>query len=438
MVEQFLNHIDRHKLCKTTDKILVAVSGGVDSMVMLDLFMQSGFQVGVAHCNFKLRGDDSDADEQFVREVCRTRNIAFFTRSFDTKAEAARGNRSTQVAARELRYSFFREIAAVHQFDAVATGHHLDDNLETLLLNLVRGTGIEGLAGIPLRSGIIIRPLLFLTRRQITEYAKACGLAWREDSSNAGDEYNRNYLRHMVIPRLRELNPSLEETFAQSIERINAGVALARQAIAQIAGEIVSGTGDSLKIDLPALLSKDDPAVILWEILKSRGFNYDQCLLAVAPHQPGRRFFAGDNVMTVDRGVLMIERREMNALRDVRIDQGQDHAENGAIALRMKEVSAHDFRMIKDPGIAQLDGDKLMFPLKWRRWRPGDKLVPLGMTGEKKVSDLLTDARIPLPEKDTTTVIESGGEIVWVAGVRISERFKVDKNTRKVLIIEIV
>src|SRR5688500_3351024 len=220
MLEQFLNHITRFRLCEKSDRILVAISGGVDSMTMLHLFQQAGYQFSVAHCNFQLRGKESDDDEIFVKDVCQQLQIPVYTRRFETESFAWEQGLSIQMAARDLRYAWFNELMNLHDYQLLATGHHLDDSMETILLNITKGSSTEGLAGIPVKNGKIIRPLLFASRAQVEKYAGEIDIRWREDKSNLTDDYQRNFIRHHIIPKLKELNPSLETTWQHGIEKI--------------------------------------------------------------------------------------------------------------------------------------------------------------------------------------------------------------------------
>jgi tRNA(Ile)-lysidine synthase len=433
VIEQFLNHIKQNHLCKTNDKILLAVSGGIDSMVMLDLFLKAGFHPAVAHCNFGLRGESSDADEVFVKDASAKAGLAFHSARFDTARIAADEKSSIQLAARRLRYDFFQRISDEQGFEKIATAHNANDNLETVLLNLTRGTGLEGLGGIPLRNGVVIRPLLFASRDKITRYALDNNVQWREDLSNSSDDYSRNHLRHHVIPKLYDLNSNLHETFSNSIERIAGGIDMAQRYLDDLYGRIVSIEGNSILVAMQALHESPYPSIVLWELLKRYGFSYDTCKRIVGPHQPGKQFFAGNKVLTVDRGHYLLTDVPV-ASGPVVIEEGQSDAMLDTIKLIVTNASNRP--ITTDPYVAQLDAEKVAFPLVWRKWQAGDSFVPLGMRSAKKVSDLLTDAKIPLPEKNKITVLESGSDIIWVVGVRIHDAYKVTAQTKRTLIIE--
>jgi tRNA(Ile)-lysidine synthase len=436
VVEQFLNHIHRHKLCKTSDKILLAVSGGMDSMVMLHLFVKAGFNPAVAHCNFQLRGEASSADEKLVAGTCENLKVTCHVTRFETAKVADESKDSIQLAARKLRYNFFNELREQHHYQFLATAHHINDSLETILFNLVRGTGIDGLLGIPVKNEWIIRPMLFASREMVERYAIENNILWREDASNAEDDYQRNFIRLHVISRLRELNPSLEETFQSSNERIRAMVHLAKNAFGEISRRVISEADGKMNIDIEAIQKFDDPAVILWELLKDKGVNYAQCKQIVLEHQPGKRFLAGDVTITIGRNHYIVEQGEAELDDFVIFSEGETEVILNDQKLVCRQVASTDFVLIKQPGVAQFDAAKIQFPLRWRRWKNGDAFTPLGMHSRKKVSDLLIDEKISLPEKKKMTVLESAGEIVWVVGLRIHDSFKVTEKTRKVLIIE--
>jgi tRNA(Ile)-lysidine synthase len=437
VVEQFLNHIQRHKLCKPSDKILLAVSGGLDSMVMLHLFIDAGFQVGVAHCNFQLRGEDSKADEALVNDVCIASGIPFHLQRFETSQIAEREKKSIQVVARDLRYHFFKETSEKLGYKVIATAHHLNDSFETVLLNLVRGTGIDGLKGIPVRNGNVVRPMLFASRQAIKDHAEFLKLRWREDASNETDDYQRNFLRHHIVPGLVGMNPNLVTTFKDTAERIAGIGELVSLSLLGIRNEICVNDGTRTRIGKAKLQRYQAPHVILWELLKSYGFNFDQCKLICEDHQPGRKFTGDQAVLTVDREDYLLEPLSTPDLALTTIDETQTTAaiENTSLYLRKKQIS--EFLLVKDNAIAQLDADKLKFPLTWRTWRPGDSMTPLGMNSRKKISDMLIDSKIPLPDKAKVTVLESAGDIVWLVGHRIHEGYKVTHHTQNVMIIEI-
>ncbi|GHN00873.1 tRNA(Ile)-lysidine synthase [Cytophagales bacterium WSM2-2] len=429
MKTEFLNYISEKRLCSTKDKILLAVSGGLDSMVMLHLFRECSFKISVAHVNFQLRGKESDGDELFVKEFCVENSISFFANHFDTLAYAAEKSLSTQMAARELRYQWFDKLIQEHSFNRLATAHHLNDSIETALLNLVRGSGLEGLDGISSKNGNIIRPLLFATRERIEAYAKENNIAWREDSSNASDDYQRNLIRHKVVPLLKELNPSLENSFSESMEKISGAAELMAMGIAYWKEKFVISKGDQIHLDKKGIESEG----ILWNLIKSDGFNLDQCrqIIKSLHGQSGKKFSSSDFELIIDRDDLIISKM-ITDLQDVYIEEGQIEAHMGKHTLRLSETKNSSIP-IKATTVL-LNISKLQFPLRWRKWKAGDFFYPLGMNHKKKLSDFLIDQKISVAEKETVTVLESGNEIVWVVGYRISEKYKSSESEGQILL----
>lgn len=437
VVEQLLNHINSSSLCKTTDKILLAVSGGLDSMVMLHLVKEAGFTPAVAHCNFQLRGRDSDEDEKFVGETCRQFNIPFHVQRFDTEAFAVQSANSIQMAARDLRYNFFQQILAKFGYDYVATAHHFDDVIESVFMNLVRGTGIDGVRGIAVKKQNIIRPMLFATREMIHGYALEKGVHWREDASNDTDDYRRNFFRHQVIPKLQELNPSFVENFRHTHERLLGARAFAEEYLEEVRSSAVeSRPNQSLTIEIGAIRRAPFPSVLLWELIKQLGFKYDQCKRITADHQPGKIFFSDSHQLVVDRSRYIIEGKQQENFVTQLVERGQKSVGGPSRRLGLTEISAEAFTLKKDSQIAQLDAGLVKYPLTWRRWQSGDHFVPFGMRMEKKVSDFLIDLKIPFNAKADVTVLESAGEIVWIVGYRISDRYKITEQTKTILVIE--
>jgi tRNA(Ile)-lysidine synthase len=431
MLEQFLNHIEQNQLCKKTDRILLAVSGGIDSMVMLNLFESGGYEIGVAHCNFLLRGNESDADERFVRSICQAKQIPCYSTRFNTTDYARLNHLSTQMAARELRYAWFDELLDTEKYDFIATAHHLNDSIETVLLNWIHGGSPEGLLGIPVKNNRIIRPLLFASRGTIQAYAQSANIAWREDTSNLTDEYARNYLRHQVVPRLKELNPSLEETFLQGLQKLKAGHTLEQMAVNRLKQNYFSGAPSHVVIQKELFQEIHDPA-ILWYLLREYHFSPAVCgdIVQALTSQPGKQFLSPTHRLVIDRSTLIITQHE-NFWQPTEISTAQAFASIGPWDMAIE--SARSQPIPADPDIALLDKDRVEFPLVWRTWQPGDFFYPLGMEHRKKVSDFLVDSKVPLSDKPHVTVLVSAGQIIWVVGYRIDNRFKVTPATKEAL-----
>ncbi len=432
MVERFVHEIARYRLCDQQSKILLAVSGGVDSMVLLHLFHKAGYPIAVAHCNFRLRGGESDEDEKFVEEQCKHYNVPFYSRQFNTNNYAAETGMSLQMAARELRYEWFNELAAEVGYSKIATAHHLNDNLETTLLNLVRGSGIDGIKGMAYSRGNVIRPLLEFTREEITRYAEENQISWREDSSNVTDDYDRNFVRHQIIPKLKEINPSLEQGFQSTSQRLRGAHELAQMALNDLAGKFLKVEEDRMTIDKNLLLCSPQPETVVWEFIKHYGFNFSQCkeIVAASDGVSGKKFFSPGYRLIIDREMWIINKLE-TPLPAVTINSHDTMAKHGSVVMRIEKSPIGDFSL--GPLSATVDAGKVSFPLVWRRWKAGDSFFPLGMKGQKKLSDFLIDNKISIVDKDHVTVVESLGNILWVVGHRLDDRFKVTDSTREVI-----
>jgi len=432
--QRFLEYLQQHSI-STQTKILLAVSGGLDSMVMLHLFHELKFTVAVAHANFKLRGAESDGDELFVQDWCKNHQVIFYTTHFETKNYATAHGLSIQMAARELRYQWFNELIVSHQFQFVATAHHLNDSLETALLNLVRGSGLEGLIGIPSLSGNRFRPLMFATRREIENYAAENDIVWREDSSNQTDAYQRNLIRHKIIPELQKINPALEQSFTAMIAKLKSDVEILNDDVQQWRLRYVEA-GNTIKIQKAGLLHTTD-ASRLWRTIRRYGFNREQteAIMMAAPGQPGKVFYSSTHCLAVDREVLLItELTEKLPFVSVPLVSGKHK-----LGLFEMEIEVPVLPQItRELTIAVLDLEKLAPTLIWRVWQAGDSFVPLGMSQHKKVSDFLIDEKVPVTLKSGVTVLESNGEIVWIVGYRIDDRYKLTKITRQAARFQVI
>ncbi|MCF0075071.1 tRNA lysidine(34) synthetase TilS [Dyadobacter sp. CY261] len=441
MLDSFLTFINQHTPDLKQQPTLLAVSGGIDSVVMTHLFHRLGLAAGIAHCNFGLRGEESEGDEAFVRELAARCNFPFFVTRPDVKDIAKTASISTQMAARELRYTWFEKVRAESGYEWIATAHHANDSLETLLLNLARGTGPAGLTGIAPVNGKLIRPLLFSNRAEISRYAAENGVRWREDRTNETDDYHRNKIRHNVIPVLSELNPSLETTFNASSERLRAANTLLEEYLQKWKTQIVSYGADTIRIPIGELCSSSEPAYRLWAILQELGFQYSQIrgILTALDGIPGKRFFSPTHVLLVDRDYLVL--KEQSGTSDVEelIIDGPDvtfdwQGEKFNLTTLPAGTSLH-----LDRSTILVDPDRLTFPLILRKWRQGDIFQPFGMAGKhKKVSDLLIDNKVDRFEKEKTGVLLNGnGEIIWVVGVRADERFKLSNVSKGAIMISL-
>lgn len=434
MRERFEEYIRQHDLAGKDDHILIAVSGGLDSMVLTHLFRESGYKVGVAHANFGLREKESDGDEAFVKDYCKKHSLAFFSKRFDTKNYAESHKVSVQMAARELRYAWFDECMTEGKYHWLATAHNLNDNIETVLMRMLNGGGLDQLTGIPRKNDRTIRPLLFASREEIASFASAVGINWREDSSNHSTQYQRNFIRHEVLPKLCQINPSLESTFSSGLEKMEGARELMRRGLEQLRDSMTRMEDQSLVIDRNLLLLLQHPGYVLYEWLRDFGFEFERCkqmAVAAAEAQTGARFLSVTHVALIDRETILVSPRDREVYHDVLVEEWQDKAALGPWVMHFHAIQGSEISA--DPYLATVDFSAVKFPLLWRRWKAGDSFVPLGMKKSKKVSDFLVDEQVPLTEKASVTVVMSGNEIVWVAGKRIDERFKVTPQTRTIL-----
>jgi len=423
------------------DKILLAVSGGIDSVVMSQLFYQSGISFGIAHCNFQLRGNDSDLDETFVKEIAEKFNVPFYYRRFDTMEFAAQHKLSVQMAARQLRYEWFDELLA-YGYRFVATAHHANDNAETILLNLVRGAGIAGVHGIPAISGKIIRPLLQYTRKEIEKYASEHELKWREDKSNTEDYYTRNKIRNQVIPLLEEINPSVIESL-NNFSRINIGLEkiiydYVNSWESQHVLKLQNGKVYSIKIS--DLLSIPAPEAVAYEILRKFGYNSADCsdiFNSIKEGHSGSVFLSADWELIRDREELILFRKDFDVRNEsfsVSADTDTVNVSTGYFVLQgEKKLPGTQFQPPIDSNTIYLDAGKLVYPLIGRHWKKGDFFYPHGMKGKKLVSDFFTDLKFSAYNKELVFLLLSGEDIIWIAGYRSDDRYKVSDETKEIL-----
>ena len=434
MLKAFLRFITENQLFTPTDRLLLTVSGGIDSVVLTQLCHEAGFSFGIAHCNFQLRGEDSEGDQLFVRQLAQKYGIDCHVQRFETKAFAKKRGISTQMAARELRYSWFEEIRQQFHYDYILTAHHQDDLLETVLLNLVRGTGLAGLHGILPKKDRLVRPLLFAPRNDIQAFLTQNHLPWREDSSNASVDYTRNRLRHHVVPILKELNPNVAASVATLAERVKAAENLLEASRKSIEAEIIRTEGSTTTINIAPLEQQVAPVELLAQWLTGFGFTYQQSKLIWLNRkgQTGKRYFSPTHTLIMNRGKWLLAPTQIpnSAFYELHETSGEINYSGGHLAWTMGKITVAENKN----EVAYMDADALTFPLKLRLWEPGDWFCPLGMKGKrKKISDFLVDAKVPRNRKDQVYVLESGGAIAWLVGFRLDERFKISETTVRIL-----
>ncbi|MDP2114481.1 MAG: tRNA lysidine(34) synthetase TilS [Bacteroidota bacterium] len=435
MVEQFLKFIHEEDLFHSSQRILLAVSGGADSMLMLHLFVNNGFPVAVAHCNFGLRGRESDGDEQFVVDYCDQHNIACYTEHFKTSEFALEKGISIEMAARDLRYDWFNQLLDQHGFDFLATAHHQDDVIETFLINLSRGSGIKGLSGIQPKSGRIIRPLLFTNRAEILNYCERMNIAYRTDSSNIETVYKRNLIRHQILPLLEDVNPAFRKNALKTIGNLNETGLLFQQRMSEIKEMVYSEDEQGVMIHIEKLLNLSPLRTILFELIRPFGFQAEQTddIIDSLNKESGRKFFSEDYRLVKDREYLLISTRHQKQRKVFYIEEDYTKISNPVHLSIEKMERTKDFRFSTLPNVADLDLEKLIFPLILRHWQEGEYFQPLGMTGLKKLSDFFIDEKYSIPEKENAWILASGNQLVWIVGKRLDDRYKITAKTKKIV-----
>ncbi len=442
MLSRFKSFIEDQGLCKPANRILLAVSGGMDSMVMAELFHQAAYPFGIAHCNFQLRGEESDKDERFVKSLASRYDAPFYSTRFCTADFAYLNSISIQMAARELRYTWFEEIRKQDGFDLIATAHHLDDQVETLFINLLRGTGISGLHGIPVRNGNVIRPILFASREEVLTFARECDLSFREDSSNNTLKYTRNKIRHQLIPMLRTINPEFAKQITATIHRIQETESILKPLIEKSRKKLIRQMKEKWVISIRELRKLEPLQAWLYELLAPFEFNEATIrnLIMSLDQESGRSFYSASYRIIKDREQLIItehsrqghaEMPEEFLLDDVTTEIDEP------ISLSFQTIIREATYLISaDQNKATLDKNKLTFPLILRKWKPGDYFYPFGMNKRKKLSDFFIDEKISIPDKEECWLLCSGNHIVWVTGHRIDHRFRVSNRTKELLVVD--
>ncbi|MET3113342.1 tRNA(Ile)-lysidine synthase [Pedobacter sp. CG_S7] len=438
-LKKFQDYIAENTLLNADNRVLLTVSGGRDSVLLVHLFKLAGYSCGIAHCNFNLRGEESHRDEMFVKMLAATMNMPFYVKHFDTKSYAAAQKVSTQMAARTLRYDWFEEVSQQEHYDFIAVAHHQSDAIETVLLNLTRGTGIAGLHGIRPKVNFLIRPLLSLTRSEIDEAVESEQLDFVEDSSNLADKYARNKIRLQVIPQLKAINPNLERTFEQNIQRFSETEIVLDQVVSQLRLQICKTFGNLTQFSLAEIKALVPAQLLLYELLKPYQFQYPviRDILASLQKQSGISFYSSTHRATIDRNQLLVSPiTAKDTMANETIHPQDLFKDFGQQQLTISHTTNLGFEKVAHK--AFIDSGKLIYPLILRTWQEGDRFMPLGMSVFKKLSDFYIDEKVPLPLKDQIPILVNGnGEMVWIVGMRADNRYKVSSATKKVTIFEL-
>jgi tRNA(Ile)-lysidine synthase len=437
LIEQFQQFVSKNNLFTPGDKLLLAVSGGVDSMVLLHLCIKMGYAIEVAHCNFKLRGTESDADEQLVATVCEAHQIKLHSTSFDTAKYAEQHKLSVQMAARELRYNYFNRLIEAHGFNFLLMAHHADDSIETFFINLIRSSGIEGLTGIALQNGNKLRPLLFASRADIETYARENQISYHQDSSNDTDDYLRNYLRHQVIPPLQNATAHAREGILSSLKHLQQDANLLNELFAAAIEKIAVEKENNIIINRTQLTSYSHAEALLFRYLKHKGFRFNQVqeMVKAEVNHSGKIFRSGTHRVLINRDQLILSAITTgNNIEECLIDTVPYETQT-PLPLKIRRVKPLNIAFTQaTQHEAFIDEEKITWPLSIRKWQAGDMMQPLGMKHRKKISDMLIDMKVDVWTKEKTYVlIDAAGNILWLIGYRMSELCKVTLRSNSLL-----
>jgi tRNA(Ile)-lysidine synthase len=438
-VHRFTEFIQQNQLFDNSSRVLAAVSGGMDSVLMARLLSAAGYQFGIAHCNFQLRGAEAISDQTFCSQLAGELNVKFHTINFDTTSYAGSHKISIQMAARNLRYEWFEQLREQHGYNVIALAHHQNDTIETILLNLTRGTGINGLHGILPKNGKLVRPMLFMHRQEIETIITQNQVAYAEDGSNASAKYARNKIRLEVIPRLKELNPGLEDTFERNLEYFREMEVLLEQEVNRHSAGFIEKDG-ALHLPVSVVKSLYPQRLLLYHLLKPYGFHGPQVqdLINVLDKHAGRVFESANYTMLLDRGVIILKKKNTVASpQSVEVNKLTPGVSYG----EYRFTQLHDDSPLivrNNPMAASVDAALLVYPLTLRAWQQGDYFYPLGMQSRQKVSDFFVHQKVPLHQKNNIPILVNGNqEIIWIGGYRLDDRYKVSNNTKKVTIFEL-
>ena len=419
-------------------RVLVAVSGGPDSVVLLDALHREGFFVVIAHCNFHLRGEDSDLDAEFVKCLANKYQVPYCQIDFDTEREAKERGVSIEMAARDLRYEWFERMAEEWQCERIAVAHNADDAVETFFLNLTRGSGLQGLSGMAELRGKIVRPLLNVSRKQIMDYIAEYELKYRIDATNLETIYTRNKIRHNVIPQLEEINPSFLDTMADNMRFIASAQSIVEAYATEAYKKVVSVEEERIVFDLKKLEEYQGIDTLLFIWLNKYGFSSDVVmqLYRSLDDISGKQFYSATHRIVIGRGALECTMHNAQCtMHNSQFTIGKTQFTiDEPIKLEIKEIDIADFELIKSSNVACLDADKLQYPLILRRWQKGDWFIPYGMKGRKKLSDFFVDKKFTMNDKEQVWLLTSGDDIVWVVGHRVDARYAVTDRTKNVKI----
>ena len=429
MLQKFKQHLHQNFPFLEDSKLLIAISGGIDSVVLAHLCSQLNLNFSLCHCNFNLRGQESDDDEAFVTSLAKSLKTLVYTTSFETEKYATKNKVSIQVAARDLRYTWFYKLLDANQYDYVLTAHNTNDNLETFIINLTRGSGLEGFTGIPPVNQKSVRPLLAFSRDDITLFAIKNGIVWREDRSNASIKYVRNKVRHKIIPILKELNPHVLESFQNTIEYLNESQSIINDAVKNITANVVSYENDVLKISCKEIAKLSNKKAYLYQLLQGYGFTAWNDIVDLISAQPGKQVFSNTHRLLKDRNFLILTtiNKSQSIKGPILIDQKVSEITN---PIKLTIQNTDDYTSKNKEQII-IDKDLVNYPLSLKKWHHGDAMYPTGMIGSKKISQLFKDNKLSLLDKEKIWMLtDAKDHIIWVIGLRQDRRYLANKTSK--------
>jgi len=434
MKNKVQNFIVEKSLFSREDKLILGISGGADSVCLMHILLALGYRFDLAHCNFNLRGKESDEDEVFVQELAKKHQLKLHVKQFDAEGYAAENKISTQMAARDLRYAWFNHLLLTKNAKYIAIAHHENDDIETFFINLIRGSGLKGLLGISEKTNSIVRPLMAITRDEIESYLDENKLRYRDDSSNSSVKYLRNKIRHELMPLLAEMNPSIQQTISEEM-RILEGVSQVYSCkIEEVRKDLMQEKNGIVQFETSDLLALKPLHNYLYELLSPYGFVTIDAIAKALKGQSGKQFFSNTHQLLVDREFIFISELDVKKNESITIEEMTKEIKH---PIQLNFSKTDNLEWIKNKNIAQLDYDKLQFPLTLRKWKKGDKFMPLGMQTFKKLSDFFIDNKFSILDKNKQWLLCSNNDIVWVVGHRIDERYKLQSKTKKVYIAQI-
>jgi tRNA(Ile)-lysidine synthase len=438
MLDKVRKYIQKNQLIKPTDKILVGISGGRDSISLALILKNLDYNISLAHCNFNLRGEESDTDERFVCDFAKKQQVNLHKISFETEKHAKTKGISIQMSARELRYDWFDKISDEFNYNYIAIGHNRDDIVETFFINLIRGTGLEGLSGIKAKNGKIVRPLLDISRKEIDNYINSNNINYREDSSNASTKYIRNKLRHTILPEFRNISKNFDKSMSENIERLYQTNQVYKNEITFKKSKLLVELSDRTKINIERLKQLNPLSTYLYEFLKDYQFTASTIddIKNSLDSESGKVFYSKTHQIVKDREELILTTIQKKTTEEIFLGK-ENRIIHSPINLSIEVVGIKEFKMSKSKNIGALDIDKLSFPLRLRKWEHGDFFMPLGMNRMKKLSNFLIDSKVSMTDKNQTYVIQSKNDIAWIVGHRIDDRFKITKDTKNILLFKV-